>query len=298
MRTELLALGVFGAPSRLRERIETLVSRSSAHSRCSRLFCGLFAAALIAFALASPFTPRWIAFAQQPAFEVASVKPGDPHPNIIDSDVQPGGRFYATNLTLKELIEWAYALPSHLISGGPGWIDSDRFTIEAKPDSAIAVPPGPAGIAQVKLMTQSLLAERFKLSIHRETKEGPVYELVLAKSGPKLKETRASAEYSPRLSMLGGPVEATAATLPFFTRLLTKGLARTVIDNTGLTGRYDFTLTFTPEPDQEGFGFARSNHDAPSIFTALREQLGLELKPARAPVETLIVDHAEKPDAN
>ena len=93
MRTDLLALGVFGAPSRLRERIETLVTRSSPHSRRSRLFGGLFAAALVVFALASAFTPRWIAFAQQPAFEVASVKPGDPHPTSSTSMYSPAAGF-------------------------------------------------------------------------------------------------------------------------------------------------------------------------------------------------------------
>src|SRR5262249_46906726 len=138
--------------------------------------------------------PQWIAFAQppRPSFEVASVKPADPNDPRFGIRIQPGGRFTITNGTLEMLVGFAFEMPPAQISGGPKWLNSENFTIEAKVDSSTPLPQGNAGFLQLSLMLQSLLAQRFKLSVHKETREAPVYELLVAKGGPKLKPAEAS----------------------------------------------------------------------------------------------------------
>jgi uncharacterized protein (TIGR03435 family) len=303
MRTEVLAVGVLGGSS-LGERIELLLSRhGTGNPARSQLLAGLLAATLAALAIAFGSAPRWIALAQRDSFEVASIKPGDPSPQLIDSQVLPGGRFTATNLTLKELIGFAYDLrPGSPVLGGPGWAGSDRFSIEAKADNTIPFPLGPDGIARIRPMVQSLLEERFKLRVHMETKEEPVYELVVAKGGPKLKEADSGSQ-GPRISTARGPLAATAATMAFFAKAISGeslgiGVGRTVVDKTGLNGRYDFTLRFTREGDLGGPLNSAPDPDAPSIFTALQEQLGLKLESAKGLVDILFIDHAERPEEN
>ena len=202
---------------------------------------------------------------------------------------------------MKYLLKTAYQVEDFQILGAPGWLDSDRFDIEAK---AVGDPPR----SQVLLMLQSLLADRFKLALHRETRELPVYELMLAKSGPKFKEKPCVGQPGPDNPCGGftGSLRGMLVGRVVPTRELAEALAtllnRSVLDKTGLTGNYDFDLNWTPDgatirgpgdpdappPDPNG----------PSIFTAVQEQLGLELKSAKGPVEVLVIDHAEKPDAN
>jgi bla regulator protein blaR1 len=312
MRTdslELLAVGLLGG-SRLAERIELLLSHGGAGNPARSRFSGGFLAALVvvlvgALAIALSPAPRWIAFAQRapgPGFEVASIKPGDPNTQQFSLLMAPGGRLSAKNASLRMLIGWAYDMRDYQISGGPGWVGADKYNVEAKPETGVSIPPGPNGAARVRLMTQSLLAERFKLSVHRETKQGSVYELVVAKGGPKLKQAKGGWFTSQGLRLGHGQVTGTAARISLLANRLSQEVGRPVLDRTGLPAAYDFSLKWTPDPVvQLGNGpdpATLPDTDGPSIFTAVQEQLGLKLQPAKGPVEVLVIDHAEKPDAN
>ncbi|HXP87209.1 MAG TPA: TIGR03435 family protein [Bryobacteraceae bacterium] len=325
---ELLAVGIFG-PSSLGDRIELLLQRGREFSpHASRKRVATAGLVLLGFVAVGALAPRWIAFAQQeprPAFDVASIKPSDPAKAVrtgVGFLIQPGGRFTATDATLQQLIGFAYyddAGAQREIAGGPSWLGSERYTIEAKADSALAIPPGPDGgpaagflaqtgpFGQTRLMIQSLLAERFKLALHRETKEEQVYELVVAKGGSKLKETAEPGNLIPFSTFSRGRLVAMRVPISFLAVQLKFLLGRSVIDKSGLTGKYDFELKWTPDPgptpyDRPGGPDAPNppppDPNGPSIFTALQEQLGLRLESAKGPVEILVIDHAERPDAN
>jgi uncharacterized protein (TIGR03435 family) len=190
-------------------------------------------------------------------------------------------------------------VPAWKLSGGPGWLDTDTW------DIAATLPPNmPADrqelMRQAYLMLQALLADRFKLAVHRETRDQPVYELVVAKGGPKLKPSGAekSSDDKPNARNGKGHLEfhrlPVSALLNYFYFQPGSGMVdRPVIDKTGLDGLYDFTLDWTPDdapPDPAA--------PAPSIFTALEEQIGLKLEPRKAPFEIIVIDHAEKPAEN
>lgn len=184
-------------------------------------------------------------------------------------------------------------------------MDSDRFDIEAKQGSIDAKPTNLAQrlevYQQIRAMLQSLLEDRFHLVVHNEIKQEPVYELVPAKGGPRLKDANVNEE-APNQRVSRGQITAVATPLSRLVPLLSLLVNRQVIDKTGLTDRYDFTLTYAVDASQRGASGPDApppvTPDAPSIFTALQEQLGLKLEPARGPVEFLVVDRAEKPDAN
>jgi uncharacterized protein (TIGR03435 family) len=298
---ELLAVGVFSNKSRLSDRIEMLLRRGRTFSpRASVGGVMASVAVLGGMMLAGSLAPRWIAFAQQqprPSFEVASIKPGDPASRQVSTHIQPDGRLTATNATLQMLIRAAYDLRDHQIREGPNWLDSAAFNIEAKA-------AGPVPGAQMRLMLQSLLAERFKLAVHLETREEPVYELVVDKGGYRLREAADTAHGSRQgIGIDGaGSFGGFAASVSQLASWLSQRLDRSVIDKTGLTGKYDFTLHWTPDPGDlggpAGGPDAPPDTSGPSIFTALKEDLGLKLQSSKGPVEVLVIDHAEKPDAN
>jgi bla regulator protein BlaR1 len=300
---ELLAVGIFGRSS-LGDRLETLLQRGRQFSpRPSLGRVTVSAAVLLAFVAAGSLAPRWIAFAQQeprPSFEVASVKPGDPNNPQFSYRQPPGGRYIATNVTLQDLIGSAYAVPNPRMSGGPNWLGSDRFTIEAK--AAAPLPPWPESNKQLSLMLQSLLEDRFKLAVHWETKEAAVYDLVVAKGGPKLKE--ADGAENSGFGMERGRIKSLALPLGYLASNLAYLLGRPVIDKTGLSAKYDYTLSYTPDASHAaalpppGPDAAPPDPNGPTIFTALQEQLGLRLESTKGPVDILVIDHVEKPDAN
>ena len=299
---ELLALGVFGRGSRLGDRIATLLERGRVFSpRVARARVALCGVALGACALVTTLAPRAFAFAQQPRFEVASVKPNKSGEQRWITPPPSGGRYAATNVALQLLVVNAYGLPSYQISGAPSWFNSDRFDVEGKA-------PGNPPREQMMLMVQSLLADRFKLAVHRETREAPVFELVVARGGIKFREGKCVGEPSfanpcggfsvgLRGVMAGREVE-----IGQLAGNLGTLLSRKVLDKTGLTGKYDFDLTWTPDGSTlRGPGDPDTpppDPNGPSIFTAVQEQLGLELKSAKGPVEILLIDHVEKPDSN
>jgi len=236
-------------------------------------------------------------------FEVASLKPsapGTPGPMIRPA---PGGeRYEATAVTLKTMIETAYRLRADQISGGPDWMDRDRFDLEAKAEK-------PSSSAELREMLKSVLAERFGLRFRVEEKELPVYVLSLDPGGSKLTAHGAKDAAEARVELtptqpLHLKVMGTAASMDFFAFRLGYLLDRPVVDRTGLKGDYDFVLTYTmeaPESMHEGM----VGHDGrpidftgPTIFSAIRQQLGLRLEAGKAPLQTFRIERAEKPAGN
>jgi uncharacterized protein (TIGR03435 family) len=218
-------------------------------------------------------------------FEVASVKPNNVggHTSFTIS----GGRLTVTNFSLTMLMQYAFGIREFQISGGPGWLTTERYDI-------VATTGAQDGLTSKELepYLQSLLRDRFQLKVHRETKVFQVYSLVLAKNGPKLTAHTGAGESSIIGRDESGRISknATNATTARLANTLSAELDRTVIDNTGLKGGYDFHLEWAPNPTPDS--------DEPSLFTAVQQQLGLKLESARSPVEIIVIDSAEKPSAN
>jgi len=236
--------------------------------------------------------------AKKPSFEVASVKLAKPDCSFTTYGGPPG-RYMAVCTTLWGLIYNAYQVRSFqdYPPGLPAWADKDRFDVEAKADDdTVAAMQKLSGKEQEQFtrgMLQSLLADRFKLRVHYESMLQPVYELVLAKGGSKLKPL--PAEQKPGWGKFDhGELILHGRSIAEFAHFLSvsQSTGRTVVDKTGLTGNYDIDLKWTPD-DQQGTPDA-----GPSLFTALEEQLGLKLVPAKGPVDKLVVDHVEKPSEN
>jgi bla regulator protein blaR1 len=245
------------------------------------------------------FTLAGCLFAQPAApltFDVASIKPSDPRTPGRITDSQPGGGYKADGVTVKTLITRAYGVDGYQISGGPAWIDSARFDILARPET-------PGTTHEISERLRNLLVDRFQLVIHRETKEQPVYALVIAKNGQKFQE---SAEDRSVLRGASGRLSGQRVGIPQLASALSFFVGRPVIDKTGLTGQYNFKLKWTPDFPQAGPGPLPPgvppppppDPNAPSLFTALSEQLGLRLESQKGPVEMLVIDRAEKPTEN
>jgi uncharacterized protein (TIGR03435 family) len=248
--------------------------------------------------------------AAPPVFEVTTVKLNKSGNSGSHSSLD-NGRFIASNILLKNLIQYqAYGIPERRILGGPKWLDSERFDIEAKADSSIADQLRTLARDQRKLQTQvmfqQLLADRFKLTIHWETRELPVYALVVTKNGLSLhesKETDGSSHTSTSTGQFTGRGISMVEMALTLTQELSRELGRVVIDKTGISGRYDVTLRWTPDA---GTAFINSGTEGtapppdsgPSIFTAIQEQLGLKLESTKGPVQVLVIDHVEMPSEN
>jgi uncharacterized protein (TIGR03435 family) len=226
------------------------------------------------------------------AFDVATVKPAETNDLRMSMDVQPSGRVIAS-ATLKALIGFGYEVQDRNISGGPGWIDATAWRIEATSSTA------PLTETQLRAMVRSLLEDRFRISARRESREESIYELLVAKDGPKLKA--AAAPGPPRLSNGRGRIGGLSIDTGILTKMLSGRLGRAVIDKTGITGKFDVDLAWTPAPGERDDGDIAgqlANPDGPTMFTALQEQLGLRLQSGKGPVSTLVIERAEKPGAN
>jgi uncharacterized protein (TIGR03435 family) len=244
------------------------------------------------------------------AFEVSTVKENKSGKSGSDSDFVDG-RLTASNVSLKNLLQYeAYGIPESRILGGPKWISSERFDIEAKADSAtvdrLRTLARDRRRIQTQAMFQQLLAERFKLAVHWETRELPVYAMVVAKKGPLLHPTKEPDGHS-GTSSNDGQMTAQGVTMAqmadALTRELARELGRVVIDKTGIQGRYDCALKWTPDTGEGRIndatdGSAASLDSGPSIFTAIQEQLGLKLESTKGPVQVLVIDWAEMPSEN
>lgn len=307
--------------------------------RVSALMLGLFIVASgFAFAQTSPPTPPTAsgqataaASSQQatptppakiPEFAVASIKPDKSGSMGVRLMFGPDG-FTATNVPLNLLIREAYGVNDDQISGAPGWTSSARFDIDARVDSADVAALKDLTFDQRKQMICALLADRFGLKVHQETKDLPVYALVVAKGGLKIHEAKPGDTYPNGLKgpdgqhggagmiMFNASGQLTAQGVPLsnLTRVLSQQTGHTVIDKTGLAGNYDFTLQMPPMkgpmpmPHAPGDGPAGSDDGAddssgPSIFTALQDQLGLKLESQKAPLPLIVIDHVEEPSEN
>jgi uncharacterized protein (TIGR03435 family) len=260
----------------------------------------VFAATLITVLCASAQAPPRPRF---DAFEVATIKPTDPNPTGRWIRMQSANRFQAHNHAVRTLIAAAYDLSPQAISGGPPWVDSDRWDILAKTPGEVR-----PDLDEQMAMLRRLLSERFQLAFHREPKELSIYTLSVAKGGPKLKESTLSPDATPEgppplifaLSPTGARLPARYATMAEFASVLQRSpLDRPVVDRTGLTGRYDFDLEFAPDERLWGGAVPRpEKSDQPDLFKAIQEQLGLRLEATRGPVDALIIDRVERPSEN
>lgn len=250
--------------------------------------------------------------ASAPTFEVTAVKRN----NSGDSGSRSSfanGRFTATNISLKNFIQYqAYGIPDLRILGGPPWLSSTRFDIDAKTDDTITDQLRTLSREQRRLQEQgmfkNLLEDRFKFAAHEATQELPVYALVIGKKGlgPGLHKTVETGDNS-STSAGTGKFSAQGVTLPALasalTQELSKELGRVIIDKTGIVGRYDVAIGWTPEADATpvSSGTDRTTpmpDSGPSLFTAIQEQLGLKLEATKGPVQVLIIDHVEMPSEN
>jgi uncharacterized protein (TIGR03435 family) len=263
-------------------------------------------------------------------YDVASIKrfiPGGPlilngfHPFVET----PDGLVVRT-ATVKMLILRAYGVDAYQMTGGPDWLNSERYDIDAKFDGATAddlqkLSPNDRILARQRML-QTILSERFNLTIHRDTKELQVYSLVVAKNGPKVKEVKLDdvdpsepktgpAPGSAQMTSGGGggQMRGFASSLANLTSMLTNYLRRPVIDRTGLTGIYDYTLRWTSDDGQsqssssiQGGSPTGLPSTDPSggaaLLTAIQEQLGLKLESAKSPIELIVIDHVERPSGN
>ena len=328
--------GVTG--SNLKKRIETIMRNRVAvrlnFARKSALaFTGMAALAtpIVIGMMNAPAIQAQTPTAITPRFEVASIKPtsqqGPDVQGLGDVHILPGGRLVAEKVLLRYFIQNAYGVKPFQISGGPAWISSAHYDINAKAE-------GSPNNSQMRLMMQALLEDRFKLKLHRETKELPVYELTVARSGVKLPKPKQGSCISPdpnapplpfapgqpipcgrvlvTLQPSGARMHGGGVSMTELIRVFSNVLGRTVVDKTGFTGTFDAHLEFTPDESLSGMPWPPPGSAAPgdparpapppdlhgNIFAALQEQLGLKLESAKGPVDVIVIDSAEKPSAN
>jgi uncharacterized protein (TIGR03435 family) len=228
-----------------------------------------------------------------PAFEVTTIRLSDPSAQGKYGGMR-GRQFYATNVSLSYMISFAYELHPGQITGGPGWLDGERFDVVATPN---VVSPT---IEQLRTMMQKLLADRFRLTFHKGRKELGIYAVSVGGRPHKLSRSVGRPEDLPRISFNYGTISTTNASIKDLARTLQSNvLDRPVVDNTGIVGRFDFTLTWSPDEFQYGGrGANNSSGTGPTIFTAFQEQLGLQLKSTKGQIDVMIVDRVEKPTEN
>jgi uncharacterized protein (TIGR03435 family) len=263
--------------------------------------------ACLGFAVVGP-----LLHAQRARFDVASIKRDLSGNEGSRGRIQPGGRVSFTNEPLRRMILDAYQLQDFQLVEGPDWVSTDRWDIVAKAE-------GDPPITLVVEMMRALLADRFKLVIHHEMRNTPIYALVIAKTDRQLGEqlhpsstdcaalaadARARGATPPAtvngrvscgMNTNNGSLEANAVTMAVFARRISTIAGRTVVDNTGLTGNFDLMLRWTPDASLGADGPTVANNDGPTFFTAVQEQLGLKLESQRGSVEFLVIDSVEHP---
>jgi uncharacterized protein (TIGR03435 family) len=245
-------------------------------------------------------------------FEVAAVKPSDPQAKGANVLVGAGDSLNISNVPLSKIVTFAYGIRDFQLAGGPGWISTEHYDITAKTARDEASP----GSNNPKTMTDSqrrvrderlrerlrtLLADRFGLVVHHDSKEQTVYALMTAKNGPKLTVVTTPGNRQ-GISVNGGRLQGFAAPMLMLAMQLSDATRRVVVDETNLTEKYDFVLEWTPDAlleHEEGPGAVPgAGASGPSIFTALREQLGLQLKSKTGAVDVIVIDHIDRPSAN
>jgi uncharacterized protein (TIGR03435 family) len=231
-----------------------------------------------------------------PVFQVATIKPSDPEAQGRGLGLR-GHNFSAHNFTLNDLVVFAYGVHEKQIVGGPAWLAKDKFDIAAVPDAE-----GQPSADQFKIMLQKLMADRFKLAFHHEMRELAVFALTVSKNGEKLTKNESGdpgpGRISMRLTKGGMMIVSRNATMAEFASTLQEAVVdRPVVNQSGLSGRFDFQFTFAPDGSQfGGMRLPQQSDDgaAPSLFTVIQE-LGLKLDTVKAQVDVLVIDHVEKP---
>ncbi len=250
----------------------------------------------------------WLSQPQNPAptapvFDVAAIHVHESQPHEHNSIWSSpfDGKFNAGNISVITLINWAFDIPDTRILGAPGWARSTMFNIEAKSDPAVDAQlkglTSEAGRKEKEKMVQVLLADRFHLAMHDETRELPIYNLVVAKGGPKLGAVQESGSF---VNTWDNRIEVQMSnSVAVLAEELSKVAGRDVVDKTGVSGRYDLKLRWTPDDSSEPrLPNGAATDSGPSLFTALEEQLGLKLESAKGPVQVLVIDHIELPTEN
>jgi uncharacterized protein (TIGR03435 family) len=251
-------------------------------------------------AWAIPEPPKPMAANAPLTFEVATIKFSNPDAPGKLFTVR-GRQVLTINTTLNDLVTFAYDLHVKQIAGGPDWAGTQKYDVTGQPEA-----PGIPSITQLRGMIRQLLTDRFKLTFHKEPREMPVYSIVVAPGGHKLTKNDNNPNGLPGLLFRGlGVLPVTNATIADFAGVMqTAVMDRPVVDKTGLTGRFDFSLKWTPDESQfasMGVRVPPPTNDPnapPGLFTAMPEQLGLKMDPSRAPVDVLVVDKVEKPTEN
>lgn len=234
-----------------------------------------------------------------PTFEVATIKPSPPDEQR--SVMVVGTRLATRATSFVDLMMFAYGVHPLQIVDGPEWLKAEKFDVVVQPSL-----PGRPSSAQMRSIVQKLLADRFELAFHHGQRELPVYRLIMAKGGPKLTPTTKEEELATNTAAVGiapGAMTVRNATLGEFASLMQRyvRLDRPIVDCTGIAGKYDFKLNWTPDFSQfDGNlpGPARNDENAPGLYTAIQEQLGLKLEAAKEPTDVLVIDHVERPSEN
>jgi uncharacterized protein (TIGR03435 family) len=245
--------------------------------------------------------PKAMAADANPAFEVATIKPA--RPEAQGKGFRVNGRQFSTlNTSVVDLLEFAYGLHARQVTGGPAWMETEKYDITAKPDGE-----GQPNDRQWKTMVQRLIADRFKLVFHRDKKELSVYAITVTKTGLKLTKSEGDPNGLPALffRQLGALTVRNATMQDFAGTMQGAVLDRPVVDQTGLADRWDFTLTWTPDEFQfAGLGARPAPPTAdkpdapPDLYSAIQQQLGLKIESTKAPVDVLVIDRVEKPSEN
>jgi uncharacterized protein (TIGR03435 family) len=262
--------------------------------------CGMDVRRLVVVLIAGSVAAAGAQLSQQ-AFDVVSIKRNVSGSFPVGPEARQGGSFVATSATLVWIVRFAYDLPDYRVIGGPDWARSARFDVEARAG-------GDASAEHVKRMVQALLKDRFQLVVRQERREGPVYALVTARSdkrlGPNLRASTGDCSKpvaEERRTPNGGVwTQRTCAPMTELVSNLSNALQAPVEDNTGLTGRWDFEVSYTGERRRNATAdaVARDPNDAPVLYTALQEQLGLRLESSRGLVDVLVIESAAQPTEN
>lgn len=232
----------------------------------------------------------------QAEFDVASVKPNHSMDSSVSITRRAGGVFSANNVSLQMLITFAYDIRPHQLSGGPGWMDSDHYDILATPSPQDAAAEGDgrsdAAGERLRQRVRALLADRFKLVVHSDTRELPILALVLAKNGAHLEESKSD---GPQIQGQKGQLTCKKVSMKMFAeRVLSQRMGRSVVDKTGLAGDFDFEFKYA----EDRGAAATADVSGPDFLSAMQEQLGLKLESQKGPVQVIVIDHAERATAN
>lgn len=272
---------------------------------------------------------RWVAFfvaaaagaqttpsQRRPQFDVAAIRPNNSGARAVSIGVPSPGSFRAQNVWLRFLIQVAWDVKDFQVLGGPGWVASDRYDVTAKTTEHVRLP-------EMRPMLRALLEDRFQLALHPETRELPIYALVVAKGASRLRKTDEGSCAMPNpdspssspdsrpicgnISMSPHSVNGIGISMSQLASTLSNSMQRTVVDRSGLTGKFDVHMEWAADQSTPGFwapglapapGADATSDVGPSIFTVIREQLGLALEAGKAPVTVLVIDHVERPSPN